>query len=240
MTQDDFYKSTEAESYFSRNSAKIEDEIEGSPEGIRASKARILQSLNDVIDLNNKRVLEIGCSIGDLLHLLREDYKCKVSGIEPSASAAAQAHSRFQLDLDVSVFSSSLMFGLRPDFFGSHDLVILDDVVGWMDPEFILPTVGSIDWLLAKGGHLFVRELFSHHDFRVENHHHPGLGVFNYRYGGGVSKFFTATGQYQVVWELTRREGNLQEVRSGERFMIWKDSILVKNGFSSFPVETLF
>ena len=76
--QDNFYKKKESNYYFKRVSSNqlLNKEL-------RPSKVEILKLLKNKINLKNKKILEVGCFIGDLLYFLKKKYNCKVSGIEP-------------------------------------------------------------------------------------------------------------------------------------------------------------
>ena len=77
--QDNFYKNKESNFYFKRVTKN-----ENIDKKLRVSKEEILAQLNETIDLRSKKVLEIGCFVGDLIWTLKKNFGCKVDGIEPS------------------------------------------------------------------------------------------------------------------------------------------------------------
>ena len=65
--QDNFYKKKESNYYFKRVSSNqlLNKEL-------RPSKVEILKLLKNKINLKNKKILEVGCFIGDLLYFLKK------------------------------------------------------------------------------------------------------------------------------------------------------------------------
>ena len=70
--QDNFYKKKESNYYFKRVSSNqlLNKEL-------RPSKVEILKLLKNKINLKNKKILEVGCFIGDLLYFLKKKYNYK-------------------------------------------------------------------------------------------------------------------------------------------------------------------
>jgi len=65
--QDSFYKKKESNYYFRR--VKKNDNIQ---KKLRDSKKEILDQLSENIDLRSKKILEIGCFVGDLIWILKK------------------------------------------------------------------------------------------------------------------------------------------------------------------------
>ena len=148
MIQDDFYKAIEANSFFNRNEPRSSDSFP------RPSKIAIQTFIDSDVELRRgDQVLEIGCFIGDLL----AEYRKKgmlVHGIEPSQNACAFALRQFSIDIENVAFSQSQFFGFDPQHEDRFNLVILDDVLGWVDRRSILQSLAAIDWLVPKNGHI--------------------------------------------------------------------------------------
>ena len=236
MNQEDYFARFEAEQYFTRTTSMFDPNDVIEHLSLRPNKLSIYEMLNDNIDLNQLRVLEVGCSVGDLLYVLRRLNNCEVAGVEPSVSASKICSEVFEIEVECCTFSLSSFYSLDMRVKERFDLIILDDVVGWMDPSTILPSLAAVDHLLAEEGHLFIRELFSPFSFRVPNHHHPSRELFNYRYGGGLQKYFCFGGQYLPLQESTRNGANFQKIETAQFFSIWRDSILKKSATNLFPV----
>lgn len=232
MSQDDFYQNVESEAWFKRN--HLTYDASKAREGflLRKNKQSIYNLLLGKLELKDLSTLEIGCSVGDLLFVLREKHKCHIKGIEPSGSAVQTARDVFGLEVEESTFLKSSLFTLNSSSMASFNLIILDDVIGWMDPKVLLSSLGALDWLLAENGHIFVRELYSPHAIRVKNHHYPKEQVFTYRYPGGVTKSFVDSGCYRSVVENLYEDRGLQKVQSSQTNALWKDSMLQKSAIT--------
>ena len=72
MRQDKFYLKTEADSFFLRNSQIYENLKKNE---VRKNKIEIYNIIKKKIKvLKNKNVLEVGCSIGDLLYHFKKNH----------------------------------------------------------------------------------------------------------------------------------------------------------------------
>lgn len=238
-SQDDFYRDRESEEWFQRNLADFRPDLQMSASGLRANKLEIYSFLNQNLEINGLKVLEIGCAVGDLLYVLQSEHGCEVRGVEPSPSACNVATNYFGLNVELSTFFQSSFFSLQASDARSYDLVLLDDVVGWFAPETLLSSVAAVDAMLATGGHLFVRELWSPGGLKVRNHHHPESDIYNYRYPGGFDQFFLNSGMFEVISSTTRADFSLQKVSSSSSMSTWKDSLLRKKSTSWFPEKSL-
>ena len=83
MLQDDYYLDVEADAYFDRWQSK-NNSFDGK---LRSSKKDILLKLEQENLLSKKKVLEVGCFIGDLLKQIKDKYESDVYGVETSAKA---------------------------------------------------------------------------------------------------------------------------------------------------------
>jgi 2-polyprenyl-3-methyl-5-hydroxy-6-metoxy-1,4-benzoquinol methylase len=225
--QDDIYLESEANAFFKRCISNID--LDGNL--IRPAKKTILDDLECSLGpkIAGLKVLEIGCFIGDLLASLKREHGCTVVGIEPSSLACSYADEAFNLKLVNNIFSKSSYFNCILDNFSSFDVIILDDVLSWMPRETILPTLGSIDWLLRPDGILYIRDFCPSVDFAYINHHQKDRSVYNYKVSGGHKKFFLNTGTYIIQQEHIRNTKTFQLVSTSRPdSTIWSDSILLK------------
>ncbi len=233
MIQDDFYTALEADSFFSRNEPGTTESFP------RVSKEEIRKFINDSVKLESgDQVLEIGCFIGDLL----ADYKSAgqvVYGIEPSGKACDFAKSQFGIELENTALSNSELFGFDPENEARFKLIILDDVLGWIDRRRILPSLATVDWLTAENGYVFFRELYSDFPYAVSNHHHPGEDIRNYRHAHGHHQLLMATGRYAVVKMFVRSTTQFQKVGTQWHQAIWADTLLKKLTTDTIPSVSL-
>ena len=92
--QDQFYASTESDAFFDRWKNSVDGQ---NVDGLRKNKRSILDQLTENENLRGKRVLEVGCFIGDLLATLWDDFECHVHGVESSQKACDYAKEQFNL-----------------------------------------------------------------------------------------------------------------------------------------------
>ena len=227
MHQEAIYKSKEANAFFERNKS----EILLQENGLRESKQIIYKTIKEQIPDNVEefKVLEVGCFIGDLLNKLHTEHKCQITGIEPSSLACEYAKNKFGLDIINETFNNSIYFGLTKQTRHQFDLIIADDVLSWMSREVILPCMASLDWLLKPGGYIYTRDFNPSYDFAYMNHHQPGEDIYNFKVNGGHKKFLLATGKYVIISEYIRNDSSHQKVSTKrEDSMIWSDCMLMK------------
>ena len=155
--QDDFYLKREANLFFNRWKKNKSYEFKN-PNQLRQNKKEIYEILNKNINLNKISVLEIGCFTGDLLYKLKTDHKCNVNGVEPSSHAKNFCQKNFKINLENTTFINSKYITNTKKTFSLFDLIIIDDVLSWIDRSLILRTISSIDWLLKTNGFIFIRD----------------------------------------------------------------------------------
>lgn len=239
MNQDDFYNNVEGEAFFQRAMSNFSANNAVLHHELRSNKESILQFISSLTELEYLSVLEVGCSVGDLLYVLREKYHCSVLGVEPSSSASEIARKEFGLEVFQGTLQRSPFFKITESNKQRFDLIILDDVVGWMDPGILLPSLGVLDWALKPAGHLFVRELYSPFPFRVRNSHHQNEEIFQHRYPYGVGSFFLNTGEYVIAGAKEYSTSLLQENLTDSWKQVWRDSLLRKTKSNVIPSVTL-
>lgn len=236
MNQDQFYNDVEGESFFLRSLSDFSADDVTLHKCLRENKQSILDFIEARVPLEGITVLEVGCAVGDLLFILRENYGCQVSGVEPSSSATKVAREALGLDISLGTFRQTEHFTIDDRARHQFDLVILDDVVGWMGPDLLLPTLGALDWALRPGGSIFIRELYSTFPYRVKNRHHPGESVYQYRYPFGVGNFFLNTGTYFIAEAREYSSDQFQKIETNPARQIWRDSVLLKTEENLFPI----
>jgi 2-polyprenyl-3-methyl-5-hydroxy-6-metoxy-1,4-benzoquinol methylase len=236
MYQDNFYKKTESNSYFLR--WKQDEKLYNiSKNHLRSSKEEILNTISSHYKLKNKKVLEIGCFIGDLLKELKKTYNCNVHGIEPSSLATNFAKKYFKLNIENSTFLKSKYFSLKKNTFSKFDVIVCDDVLSWIDRNAILPTLGVIDWLLKPDGIIFIRDFSPPANFAYKNHHWEKIYIYNFKQKLGHKVNFLDSGKYIELFNNTRITSQYQKVKMKNNMgLIWSDSILKKIAGFTHPI----
>jgi SAM-dependent methyltransferase len=234
MSQDDFYLSKEANDFYDR---WYENDGKNYKHDLRVNKKSILSCLMENTSIERKRVLEVGCFIGDLLNVLKQDFSCDIYGVETSSKACAKCSETFGFFIENSSFSKSSIFNLSQNTKSSFDLLIFDDVLSWMSRGTILQVLAVADWLLADGGVIFIRDFSPPFSFAFENHHQKGLGIYNFKQSHGHKKFFLESGMYYEKYTKIFQNQSLQTViTSRPDSMTWADTILIKNKDHLFPI----
>lgn len=226
MSQDDFYLKIEADAFFERWYSSINKNYNGK---LRNNKSTILEHLRNNISLSNLKVLEVGCFIGDLLYYLKTNKSCETHGIEPSTKACNLAHEELGLAIENSNFVGSKWFNLVKENREYFDLIILDDVLSWISRENILQSIAVVDWLLKKGGSIFLRDFGPAFSFAYENHHQKNNNVYNFKQANGHRSFFLNSGMYYEKFTKIENIENLQEVKTSRAdSTVWSDSLIIK------------
>ena len=231
--QDNFYLEKESNAFFDRWYKSTKGEISNE---LRKEKKEILDMLKSSTNLENTRVLEIGCFIGDLLSYLNKIEKCEVHGVESSSKACNYAKEKFGIEIENTTFLHSKWFKLDQTNFQKFDLIICEDVLSWVSRDVILSTLGVLDWMLKPGGSIYIRDFSPTFPFAYENHHWPGQQIYNYKQSGGHRQFFLQTGKYLEVRSFVRTDSQYQQVKTDRPdSMTWSDTVLTKIESSLHP-----
>jgi len=111
------------------------------------------------------RVLDIGCSFGAMLKVLRDEsgFNLKLVGVNPEESFARFGQEKYGLDIRIGMFEEQ---NFAP---GSFDLVILDNVIEHFDNPRL--AVRLIHKLLSEKGRIFIatNNLDQPHGFLWQN-----------------------------------------------------------------------
>lgn len=226
--QDRHYIEVEADAFFKRNFA-------GKPAPpLRRPKQEIADQLEKA-GVRPKRVLEYGCNYGDLLnHLVTQGGAEQAVGVDASKMA---------LDFGRSLYGAEKLRWVQgtiannevnddPAAVGSFDLVVIDDVFGWVSRETVLQSVTNIDDMVGDGGFLFIRDYDPDYRMKNPNHHVREGFVFSFKVPGSHAALFLATGIYEVA---ARRVFMDQSAMSGKYMSSrvfesrWADTILKKS-----------
>jgi 2-polyprenyl-3-methyl-5-hydroxy-6-metoxy-1,4-benzoquinol methylase len=237
MNQDRFYRITEANSFYNRwkNQKK---EFNNSKKIIRPYKKKILKILERNIDIRKKKILEIGCFISDLLNVLKKEYGCKVYGIEPSSLACSFARKYYKLNIENSTLLTSKLFNLNIQNKGKFDVIICDDILSWVDRSYILPCLGTIDWMLKVGGCIFIRDFSPPVNFAFPNHHWKNKKIFNFKQKNGHVEFFLHSGKYSKVFYKKYISTNNQKILIKNKLgNTWSDAVIKKVKDFTHPIK---
>jgi SAM-dependent methyltransferase len=235
MQQDNFYSKVESNNFFKRwkNINKV------LPAKLRTSKVELLNILSSNIKLKKKKILEIGCFIGDLLYELKETHQCKVHGVEPSSFACKFAKEKFKLNLENTTFIKSKFF-MNKKFYKKIDIIICEDVFSWMDRSIIIPTLGSIDWILKDNGYILIRDYTPPYNFAYKHHHYPQKKIFSFKQANGHKTLFLNSGKYVQIYNKQISTSKYQKIKINEKVgLMWSDTLLMKVKNFTHPVKKI-
>ena len=234
--QDNFYFKKESDFFFKRNSS-----ILPKPGQIRKNKLEIHDFILKHIKIKKgSNVLEVGCFIGDLLFFLKKKYNSKVYGIEPSKYACKYAKKYYKLNLENKTFLNSKLFVSTKKNYQKFDLIIIDDVLSWVDRNIILSLIGSLDWCLKVNGHIFLRDFSPKYSFAVKNHHWKFEKIYNFKVKDGHKTFFINSGKYDVIKsKIFHTERFSKKKSTNIQSIMWNEIILKKKKDFTFPINKL-
>ena len=237
--QDHFYKKKEADNFFDRWIKNDKREfLNTCNKKIRKEKLNILKVIKSKINLKNKKVLEIGCFVGDLLFYLKKNYSCKVSGIDASKKACDLSKKIFKLKIENKIFVESNYFNISRKNFQKFDLIICDDVLSWMDRKSIIQALSSIDFLLKENGFLFFKDYCVKKNFCLQNHHYPKKEIYSFKQQDGHKKLYIWSGRYKLIYEKIFVTSKYQKVKiKDNQANTWSYSILQKQKTFTHPIK---
>ena len=195
--QDNYYLDFEGDSFFERN-FKDKDLPE-----LRIGKQAILENIqNSKIEFNN--VLEYGCCYADLLYLLKTKYNKHVIGVEASAKAIEFSKAKYNDSfLLVHGTISDNEINKTAKYNGYFDLVIIDDVFGWVSRDTLFQSLANIDSMVKDGGYIFIRDFCPDRRIKNRNHHVTNTEIFNFKVPGSHASLFIDSGMYEIVFQKT-------------------------------------
>ena len=88
-----------------------------------------------------------------------------------------------------------------PKFENYFDLIIIDDVFGWVSRETLFESISNIDNVLKDGGFLFIRDFYPDKRSKTKNHHVQDSLVFNFKIPHSHASVFLASGMYEIQWQ---------------------------------------
>ena len=231
ISQDSFYSKRESDAFFERwqkknNNFKL----------IRNHSYRVVKFITTNIDCNNMNILEIGCFIGDKLNYFKNKLNCNVKGIEPSKKACDFAKKKFNIKIENNTLVKSNFYNLKYNK-KKFDLIILEDVLNWMDRKYFIQTLAIIDHLIKDYGYIYIKDYSPNFSYSNHNHHYPEkYEIKSYKFGGGYSSLFTRIGTYKIITSLIQQDKKYSLKDSSKTdHDISEDSLLQKLPINLFP-----
>jgi ubiquinone/menaquinone biosynthesis C-methylase UbiE len=213
-SQKDAFLAAEADAWFARNRAA------GEGAGAPSEVAGLLRRAGAA----PTRVLEIGCSNGELLASLCRELGCAGAGVDPSAAAIAQGRERHpQLQLEVATAER------LPFADAAFDLVVFGFCLYLCDRADLFRIAAEADRVLADPGWLAITDFQPPFAYRNRYAHREGL----YSYKMDYSRMFAWNPAYtECARELRAHggEGDAPDARMGS-------VLLRRHGALAWPLE---
>ena len=188
MNQDDIFFNSEGDQWFIRNQVKITERHNDKMDD------PVLMMI-DKCGLKPSQVLEIGCSNGWRLDLIKQKYGAHCVGVEPSLQALADGQKNYPT-LELYRGRAAAL-----PVENTFDLVVVPFVFHWVDRGELLRSVAEVDRVVADQGFLLISDFAPDGPTRVPYHHLPEKEVYTYKMN--YSEIFTATALYQLVAHFT-------------------------------------
>jgi len=188
MNQDDIFFNSEGDQWFIRNQAKITERHNDKTDDP-------VLTMIDKSGLKPNQVLEIGCSNGWRLDLIKRKYGVRCVGVEPSLQAVEDGQKNYP-SLELYRGRASAL-----PIEDTFDLVVVPFVLHWVARDELLHSVAEVDRVVADQGFLIISDFAPDWPMRVPYHHLPNQEVYTYKMN--YSEVFIATGLYQLVAHFT-------------------------------------
>ncbi|MGI0022373.1 MAG: class I SAM-dependent methyltransferase [Nitrososphaeraceae archaeon] len=233
--QDRYYLDVEGNDFFKRNLPK------GNLPELRHNKALIYKNIINS-GIKFEKVLEYGCNYGDLLYQIKKNnHKIQCFGVEASKDAVEFGNLKFGKNIKLihgTVANNKINDNKK--FQNYFDLIIIDDVFGWISRETILQSVANIDDLLTDGGHIFIRDFYPDKRLKTKNYHVKRGFIFNYKVPCSHAGIFLNSGIYEVEWETVFFDniGISTKYKSDNKFIYRWTDIILKKSYNNYFLES--
>ncbi|MEJ2170832.1 MAG: class I SAM-dependent methyltransferase [Desulfobacterales bacterium] len=183
-------------------------------------------SLIKLNELSPERVLEIGCSNGQRLELIRNAYQAECYGIDPSSKAIADGKNRYP-KISLQVRTADVL----PFDTGSFDMIIFGFCLYLCDRQDLFKIAYEADRCLKNEGSLIIKDFYPPFAYRNRYSHYDG--VFSYKMD--YSRMFTWNPAYAEISKIvfTHSGFTLRDVPDEKVAVI----VLRKNEHHAYPTE---
>tara|TARA_Y100000782_G_C10094443_1_gene227618 strand:+ start:53 stop:781 length:729 start_codon:yes stop_codon:yes gene_type:complete len=231
-SQDKYYLEKEGDDFFKRNFAN-KDLSE-----LRHSKKIIFEEIQES-GISYQKVLEYGCNFGDLLfHFKQQQQVQECIGVEASNQAMTFGKQKFGNSINlVNGTIANNQINDDAKFENYFDLIIIDDVFGWVSRETLFQSISNIDNVLKDGGFLFIRDFYPDRRTKNRNHHVEDELVFNFKIPGSHASIFLTSGMYEIQWQkifFDKIELSTSYKSDNPFHYRWVDTILKKSNSEYF------
>lgn len=215
--QKEIFRASEGDQWFERNRELYTS--------TRQLRGEIVNALDD-LEINPKRVLEIGCSNGLRLNNYHLHFNAKCFGIDPSSAAIASGQQEFP-DLTLQVGTAESL----PFENDAFDLIVFGFCLYLCDRNDLFQIASEADRCLNDKGHMVVKDFSPPIAYRNSYVHKEGV----YSYKMDHSKMFSWNPAYTEIYRTTiTHYGTEKRDLHDEKIGI---VILHKNNAQAFPLN---
>ena len=172
MKQSEIFLRTEGDVFHRRNQSGLAEF------GAGAREDEVIRCLR-ALALNPRRVLEIGCSNGWRLDLIRREFGAECFGIDPSAEAVAQGLAAYP-GLSLTTGTAERL----PYEPGNFDLVVFGFCLYLCDRQDLFAIAAESDRVLTDGGCMMILDFYPPLPYRNRYKHVDGLFCYKMDYAG--------------------------------------------------------
>jgi ubiquinone/menaquinone biosynthesis C-methylase UbiE len=182
----------------------------------------IMKSLG-ALSLRPRRILEVGCSNGWRLALMRRAFGAQCFGLDPSAEAVAQGMAEHsQITLTTGTAES------LPYEHDAFDLVVFGFCLYLCDRQDLFRIAAEADRVLAAAGFLAILDFYPPFPYRNRYHHCDGLYSYKMDYG----QMFLWNPAYRLATQSVFHIGRAASAPPDERLAV---TVLQKDMQHAFP-----
>jgi ubiquinone/menaquinone biosynthesis C-methylase UbiE len=170
VKQSEIFLNSEGDGFYRRNQRDL---VEA---GTRAQDDQIIRCLR-TLPVKPKRILEIGCSNGWRLELMRREFGAECFGIDPSAAAVSEGGATYP-GVSLSTGTAERL----PYESDSFELVIFGFCLYLCDRQDLFTIAAEADRVLADGGFLMILDFYPPLPYRNGYKHFGGLYCYKMDY----------------------------------------------------------
>jgi ubiquinone/menaquinone biosynthesis C-methylase UbiE len=212
IVQKEIFSTIEGDKYYERNKYEIRG----------AHNDPVIPAIAQ-LDLSPKKILEIGCSNGWRLNILKRSYNSNCWGIDPSAEAIERGQKDFkELNLEKGT-ADELSFEKQ-----MFDMVIFACCLCYCDRSDLFKIVYEADRVLMDLGHIVIHDFHPPFPYKNKYSHYEGLYCFKMNY----STFFLWNPTYTLKYQKLFFHPPLKTGTSDDLVSV---IILQKNVEPAFP-----
>ena len=222
MKQSEIFLRSEGDGFHRRNLSGLAER------GAGARDDQVIRCLR-TLALNPKRILEIGCSNGWRLDLMRREFGAECFGIDPSAEAVSQGAAAYP-----GVTLTTGTAECLPYEAGSFELVVFGFCLYLCDRQDLFAIAAESDRVLADGGCMVILDFYPPLPYRNRYKHFDGLFCYKMDYAA----MFLWNPAYALISRLMFADRGSDPINPDERLSVAalrKDSTCayVENPFSA-------